>query len=98
MNITRRQRDTLNFIETFTLDKGYAPSYDEIREALGLSSLATVHKHIHNLKERGWLRVDEHRSRSLELIPQQARPRFIQKGPDHLLDTVLNCWWVKEKK
>jgi repressor LexA len=50
MAITRRQKEVLDFLSTFTSRNGYSPSYEEIAAGLGLSSLATVHKHVTNLQ------------------------------------------------
>ena len=46
MALTRRQKQVYDFISEFVDKNGYSPSFDEIAEGLGLSSLATVHKHI----------------------------------------------------
>ena len=46
MAITRRQRQVYDYISRFVAEKGYSPSFEEIGHGLGLSSLATVHKHI----------------------------------------------------
>ncbi len=55
----------------FIKAKGYAPSLEEIRRHFGLSSLATVHKHLSNLEEKGLIRRLKHRGRSLELVPME---------------------------
>ena len=52
---------------------GYSPSYEEIRVALGLNSLATVHKHVSNLEKKGLLTRDYNRSRSIDLLPPKGR-------------------------
>ncbi len=49
MAITRRQRELYDFISRFVAEKQYSPSFEEIKEGMGLSSLATVHKHVTNL-------------------------------------------------
>ena len=49
MALTRRQKQVYDFLARFVEEKGYSPSFEEIGEGLGLSSLATVHKHISNL-------------------------------------------------
>ncbi len=67
MALTRRQRQVLDFIARFLEERSYCPSYEEIGEGLGLSSLATVHKHISTLEAKGFLSRGEHQSRSLEL-------------------------------
>src|SRR5579862_6129307 len=52
MAITKRQRQVYDFISSFVQSNGYSPSFEEIGEGLGLSSLATVHKHISNLEKK----------------------------------------------
>ena len=69
--LTRRQREILDYLKEFIDERGYAPSLDEIGGRFGLSSLATVHKHLMNLQEKGFIRRTWNRSRSVELV--QAR-------------------------
>ena len=66
--LTKRQREILNYLTEFIDDRGYAPSLDEIGRRFGLSSLATVHKHLTNLQEKGFIRRAWNRSRSVELV------------------------------
>ncbi len=73
MAITRRQRQVYDFISEFVQKQGYSPSFDEIGQGLGLSSLATVHKHISNLEKKGLLTRDYNRSRSIDLIAPKGR-------------------------
>jgi repressor LexA len=73
MAITRRQRQVYDFISDFVQKQGYSPSFEEIGEGLGLSSLATVHKHISNLEKKGLLTRDYNRSRSIDLLPPKGR-------------------------
>ncbi|MGH9326750.1 MAG: transcriptional repressor LexA [Terriglobia bacterium] len=68
MALTRRQKQVLDLLVKFITRKGYSPSFDEIREALGLRSLATVHKHIENLEKKGFIRRGYNRSRSIDVI------------------------------
>jgi SOS-response transcriptional repressor LexA len=68
MAITRRQKQVYDFISEFVGRNGYSPSFEEIGGGLGLSSLATVHKHISNLEKKGLLRRDYNRSRSIDVI------------------------------
>ena len=69
MYLTKRQREVLNFIEKFIREKGYSPSLEEIGRGMNLSSLATVHKHLTNLQNKGFMRRSANRSRSIELDP-----------------------------
>src|SRR5690348_568985 len=73
MAITRRQRQVYDFIAEFVQKNQYSPSFEEIGEGLGLSSLATVHKHITNLEKKGLLNRDYNRSRSIDLLPPKGR-------------------------
>jgi repressor LexA len=58
-----------DFIAEFVQSNGYSPSFEEIGAAMGLSSLATVHKHINNLENKKLLRRDYNRSRSIDVLP-----------------------------
>jgi len=69
MALTRRQREIYDFVRRFVDEKGYSPSLEEIGAAFGLSSVATVHKHVQHLVEKGLLRKGWNRSRSLEPAP-----------------------------
>jgi repressor LexA len=73
MAITKRQRQVYDFISDFVQQNQYSPSFEEIGEGLGLSSLATVHKHISNLEKKGLLSRDYNRSRSIDLLPPKGR-------------------------
>jgi repressor LexA len=73
MAITKRQRQVYDFIADFVQRNSYTPSFQEIGDGLGLSSLATVHKHITNLEKKGLLSRDYNRSRSIDLIPPKGR-------------------------
>ena len=73
MAITRRQRQIYDFISEFVRTHQYSPSYEEIKQGMGLSSLATVHKHISNLEKKGLLTRDYNRSRSIDLLPPKGR-------------------------
>ncbi len=70
--LTKRQREILDYLAEFIQQHGYAPSLEEIGRRFGLSSLATVHKHLRNLQEKGFIRRAWNRSRSVELIPTRV--------------------------
>ncbi len=75
MAITKRQREVYDFIADFVQRNQYSPSFEEIGEGLGLSSLATVHKHISNLEKKGLLNRDYNRSRSIDILPLKPRAK-----------------------
>lgn len=66
--LTKRQSEILAFLNSFMGTHGYAPSIDEIGRHFGLTSLATVHKHLENLKQRGYITRHWGRSRSIAVV------------------------------
>ncbi|MFH1822431.1 MAG: transcriptional repressor LexA [Patescibacteria group bacterium] len=71
-NLTKRQRQILDFITEFMKEKGYAPSLREIGENFRLSSPATIHAHLENLKKKGFLKTSYNEARSIELVPTKV--------------------------
>lgn len=69
MALTRRQREVLDVIRVFIARNGYSPSLEEIGGALGLSSVATVHKHVTHLVDKGFARRAWNQNRSIDLVP-----------------------------
>lgn len=76
--LTRRQKQLLDFLEKEIARNGYAPTLEEIGAEFGLTSLATVHKHLSNLEEKGLIKRHAGRSRAVELLPQQTRVAGIE--------------------
>lgn len=81
MAITRRQKEVLDFLSSFTVQNGYSPSYEEIASGLGLNSLATVHKHVTNLQTKGLLQRAHNRSRSIDVLPQRNTRKSGERLP-----------------
>lgn len=65
--IYKRQRQILEFIQQFVQAHGYAPTLKQIADALGLSSLATVHEHLTTLEAKGLLKRKSGRARAIQL-------------------------------
>ena len=65
---TKKQKELLEFIESFIGVHGYSPSYREIMNGLKYNSVATVALHINNLVKRGHLIKRENSARSLEPV------------------------------
>ena len=78
MHLTRRQKEILDFLARHIERKGYAPTIEEIGEHFGLSSLATVHKHLTNLQQKGLIKREWNRSRALELVPADVKVRAVE--------------------
>ena len=70
--VTRRQKEFLDYLGVYIEAHGYAPTLQEIGRHFALASLATVHKHLRHLEEKGLVRRLSHRSRALELTTRPA--------------------------
>ena len=76
--LTKRQREILDYLNDFIQQHGYAPSLEEVGKRFGLSSLATVHKHLTNLEDKGFIRRRSGMSRALEVVPQRQRAEALE--------------------
>ncbi len=68
VKLTKKQLAVLDFLQDFTEENGYSPSYREIQAGLGLSSVSAVAEHIDNLVSKGVLRKVPGAARSLEVL------------------------------
>lgn len=68
IKLTKKQLAVLEFIQDFTEENGHSPSYREIMEGLGLTSVSAVAEHIDNLVAKGALRKTPGEARSLEIL------------------------------
>ncbi|MGH7788971.1 MAG: transcriptional repressor LexA [Candidatus Binatia bacterium] len=74
MYLTKRQKELFDFLGGYLAANGYAPTLEEIGVQFKLNSLATVHKHLTNLEQKGVIRRTWNHSRAIELVPPtQAR-------------------------
>lgn len=70
--LTKRQKQILDFIREHIYSKGYPPAVREIGSAVGLSSSASVHNHLHKLETLGFLQRDPSKPRALELTQESS--------------------------
>lgn len=68
MELTERQREILEFVNTHVDKHGYPPTVREIGQAVGLTSPSTVHAHLAKLETAGLIRRDATKPRALEVI------------------------------
>ena len=66
--ITAKQEEILQYIKDTILKKGYPPSVREICEAVHLKSTSSVHSHLATLEERGYIRRDPTKPRTIEIL------------------------------
>ena len=69
--LTKRQKQVLDFIKTYKDKRDYAPSLEEIKKHLRLSSVSTAHYHVQALQNSGYLRKDENQPRALDVFAKQ---------------------------
>jgi repressor LexA len=70
--LTGRQKEILEYIDTFQRRNGLAPTHREICEHFGFSSYGTAYKHLKLLQQKGFLKRDRHQRRGLELLDAGA--------------------------
>lgn len=68
-NITKRQIEFLSIIYDYIKDTGYPPTFEEMREGLGISSNQSVIDLLGKLKERGLIKRDEGGARAITVLP-----------------------------
>lgn len=78
--LTKKQYQLLVFINQRLKEAGVSPSFDEMKDALGLRSKSGIHRLITALEERGFLRRLPHRARALEVVklPENAMPATLR--------------------
>ena len=72
--LTSKQLQLLNYIESHTQKHGVTPSFDEMKDALGLRSKSGIHRLITGLEERGFIRRLANRARAIEVIRSNETP------------------------
>jgi len=75
--LTKKQYQLLTFIDGRLKETGVSPSFDEMKDALGLASKSGIHRLITGLEERGFIRRLAHRARALEVL---RRPENMESG------------------
>ena len=77
MNLTKRQKEILDFIREYREANGISPTQREIRERFELSSFGTVQKHLKRLEEKGALSREWNRSRGISPAEPKSPAREI---------------------
>jgi repressor LexA len=80
-DLTPRQRQVLEFIDTEQRERGYPPSVREIGEAVGLSSSSTVHAHLAALQDKGYLTRDPTKPRAIEIHYEANSGAQVERRP-----------------
>ena len=68
--LTKKQKQIFDYIKKFIKENGYSPSIPEIGKRFKLAN-STIHEHIENLKEKGYLNKDNYKARSINLFEKK---------------------------
>lgn len=81
--LTQKQKDLLLLIDKKIKTEGVPPSYDEMKDALGLASKSGIHRLITALEERGFIRRLPNKARALEVLqlPQDSKAKVTKLAP-----------------
>ncbi len=66
--LNKREKSIVKFIEKQIVANGYPPSVREIGKAVGLKSTATVHGYLTKLEEKGYIKKEQQKGRTLKLL------------------------------
>ncbi len=83
--LTKRQKQLIDYLNNYISDHGYAPTLAEVGQYFGLSSLATVHKHLHNLEQKGFIKRQHNHSRALEVSGEAIESNETISVPDDFI-------------
>ena len=72
--LSKRQMAIYEYICSYTKERGYPPSVREIGAAVGLASPSTVHMHLKVLQERGLIKRDSKKPRTIEVVSDSPAP------------------------
>ena len=70
--ITKKQKEVFDFIKTYSKNKGYAPSLEEIQKKFKLASVSTAHFHVAKLKRAGYLEKLENKARAISISKKES--------------------------
>lgn len=79
--LTRREKEVYDYICATIEENGYSPSVRDIRDNLGIKSTSTVHSYINKLEEKGYIRKQDGKSRTLTLESGQAAQKNKNRIP-----------------
>jgi len=66
--LTKKQEEILSYVKEYIANHKYPPAIREICKGVGLSSPATVHTHLNKIEEKGYIKKDDCKNRTIELL------------------------------
>lgn len=99
MQITKKQQEIYDYIQSYVAEKGYPPSMREICTGVGLASPSSAHYHVSRMEEVGLLQRTDGKTRAIALnqSKQEAKTNVIpvinrDAGPDELTENDIECY------
>ena len=87
--LTKKQKELLDFLTNHAQKNDVPPSFDEMRDALGLASKSGIHRLVSGLEERGYIRRLANRARAIEILkPVKAAADSIGRNVAAAADAV----------
>jgi len=74
--LTKKQKQVFDFINSYRGENGISPTIEEVRKKLKLKAVSTVHEHMNTLKEKGYLAKQEHSARNF--MPQKEIKTIVE--------------------
>ena len=83
MELNKREKAILKFIQRQVQNNGYPPSVREIGKAVGLSSTATVHSYLAKLTEKGYIKKETQKGRTLKLLKGTDNKEIVKENKNY---------------
>ena len=77
-----RERQLLDFLTQFIRRYGFAPTLQEMTDAVGVKAIATVHEHLRNLQAKGFIKMITGTKRGIELVNLKAKSPDEETAPE----------------
>jgi repressor LexA len=87
--LTKRQKQTLDYIRQSIEERGYPPTLREIGEYMGIRSTNGVNDHLRALERKGYLRREDMKSRALRLVGNAEEAPAPQSNDDNIIDVAI---------
>ena len=85
-NLTKKQKQVFDFINTYIAENGISPTIEEIRKKLKLKAVSTIHEHINSLMEKGYLSKSENFARSIVIRKKIVTIKGLLKRQDEIVE------------
>jgi repressor LexA len=86
--LTQKQSELLAFLTSHMAEHDVPPSFDEMRDALGLASKSGIHRLVSGLEERGYIRRLANRARAIEILRPAAAGQAITRAVSSAVEHV----------